>query len=116
MAAGSRCRLRPASVHTDIEGLVDRLDERNGVRDRPSRDFLAIHQQDAGAAFAETGTVVLEIKHDGMLARRQRCWAFPSEAFQVKKVVHKDWFALEQVETVATAAAPERIDHAFCTS
>src|SRR5215472_9379610 len=52
---------------------------------------------------------------NGMLARRQRCWAFPSEAFQVKKVVHKDWFALEQVETMATAAAPERIDHAFCT-
>src|SRR6478736_6077763 len=76
---------------------------------------FAIHRQDAGAALTETGTVILEIKHDGMLARRERRWGFPSEAFQVKKIVHEDWFALEQVETMATAAAPERIDHTFCT-
>jgi hypothetical protein len=114
MAAGSRCRLRPCECpHRHRRSRRSRLDERNGVRDRPSRDFLAIHRQDARAAFAETGTVVLEIKHDGMLARRQRRWAFPPEAFHVKKVVHKDWFALEQVETMATAAAPERMKELF---
>jgi hypothetical protein len=51
-----------------------------------------------------------------VLAGRERRLAFPPEAFQAKKVVHKDWFALEQVETMATGTTTERIDHAFCTS
>ena len=76
----------------------------------------AIHRQDAGAAFTETGTVILEVKHDGVLAGRERRLAFPAEAFYLKKVVHKDWFALEQVEPMATETATERIDHALCVS
>jgi hypothetical protein len=51
-----------------------------------------------------------------VLAGRERSLAFPAEAFQVEKVVHKNWFALEQVEAVAPLTAAERIDHAFCTS
>ena len=57
-----------AGIHPDIEGLVDRLKERNGVRDRLTDNFLVIHRQYAGAAFTETGTVILEVKHDGVLA------------------------------------------------
>ena len=47
------------------------------MRDRLTGDFLAIHRQHAGSAFTETGTVILEIKHDGVLAGRERRWAFP---------------------------------------
>ena len=105
-----------AGINPDIEGLVDRLEERHGMRDRLTGDFRAIHRQHAGAAFAETGTVILEIKHNGVLAGRERRRAFPAEALQVEKVVHKNWFALEQVEAMASLTAAERIDHAFCTS
>jgi hypothetical protein len=38
-----------AGIHPDIEGLVDRLDERNGVRDRLAGNSVAVHRQDAGA-------------------------------------------------------------------
>ena len=73
-----------AGIHPDVEGLVNRHEERNGVRHRLAGDFLAVHRQDAGAALAETGTVVFEVKHDGVLAGRERRRAFPAEAFQVE--------------------------------
>ena len=86
------------------------------MRDRLAGDFLAIHRQDAGATLSETGTVILEVKHDGVLAGREGVRAFPPEAFQVKKVVDKDRFAFEQVETMATEATTERIDHPLGTT
>src|SRR6476660_1346417 len=105
-----------AGIHTDIEGLVDRLDEGNGVRDRSTGNFLAIHQQDAGATLAKTGTVVFEVKHDGVFAGREGRWAFPPESLHVKKVIDKDWLAFEQIKAMPTATAAERIDHALGTT
>ena len=71
-------------------------------------DFLAVHRQHAGAALAEAGAVVVEVEHDGVLARRERLLAFPAEALQVQEVVDEDRLALEQVEAVAAEAAAQR--------
>src|SRR5262245_35006286 len=116
MVAGSRCRPRPCGCpHRHRRSR--RSSRRTEWCAGSSYWRLPGHPPTwCRAAFAETWTVILEIKHDGMLARGKRRWSLPSEAFHVKKVVYKDWFALEQVETMATAAAPERIDHAFGTS
>ena len=78
---------------------------------------LAIHRKHAGATLGETGTVILEVKHDSVLAGRKRRLGLPSgSCSKSKKLYTEDWFALEQVEAVATHPATERIDHAFCTS
>ena len=69
------------------------------MRDGFPGDFLAVHRQDARAAFGHAGPVVFEVKHDGVFARRQRLRAFPTEAFQTEEVVGEDRFALEQVQT-----------------
>ena len=68
-----------SGIHSDIERLINRHDDRDCVRDRLFGDFLAVHRQDAGAALAETGTVVFEVKHDGVLAGCKRVRAFPAE-------------------------------------
>src|SRR4030095_14161777 len=102
---------RKPGIHPDVEALVIGHDERNSARDRLAGDFLSVHRRDAGAAFAETGAIVLEVKHDGVLAGRERRWAFPAEVFDGEKVVGKDRLALEQVEAIATEAATERIEH-----
>ena len=39
-----------AGINADIEGLVDRHEGRDGVRDLLAIHFLAVHRQDAGAA------------------------------------------------------------------
>ena len=36
------------------------------------------------------GPSYLEVKHDSVLAARERSLTFPAEAFHLKKVVHKD--------------------------
>src|SRR5262249_10536527 len=87
-----------AGIHSDIEGLANRCDKWNGVRNRLVGDFFAIHRQDAGAALAETGAVVFEVKHDGVLAGRERLRAFPAETFGSELDVGEDRLALEQIE------------------
>ena len=52
-------------VHTDIERLVDRDHERDGVGDRLGGDGLPVNRQDTGAAFSETAPVVFEIMRIG---------------------------------------------------
>src|SRR5580704_6580138 len=51
-----------ACIHSDVEGLIDRRQERSGVRDRFASDFLSVHRQNASAALAEAGAIVLEVK------------------------------------------------------
>src|SRR4029077_17242296 len=65
----------------------------------------------AGAALAETGTVVLEVKHDGVLAGRERRWTFPAETFGSELDIGKDRLALDQVETITAKDAAVRIEH-----
>src|SRR6516164_1244388 len=60
-----------ASIHPDVEGLIDGHEERNGMWDALAGYFLAVHRQRAGAALAEAGTVVFEVEQDGMLAGRK---------------------------------------------
>ena len=78
------------------------------MRDLLVGDFLAVHLQDAGAALAEAGSVVLEVEHDRVLARRERLLAFPAEALQIEEVVEEHRLALEQVQAVAAEAAARR--------
>src|SRR5262249_2214457 len=61
-----------AAIHSDIEGLINRLDKWNGVRNRFTRNRLTVHRKHAGAALAETGAVVFKVKHDGVLAGSER--------------------------------------------
>jgi hypothetical protein len=58
-----------ARIQANIERLVDRHNEGDGVRHRLLGDLVVVHLQDASAAFAEAGAVVLEVKRDRVLAR-----------------------------------------------
>ena len=102
-----------AGIHADIEGLVDRHEGRDGVRDLLAIHFLAVHRQDAGAALGHAGAVVFEVKHDGVFARRERFLAFPAESLHRQEVVGEHRLALQQVEAVAAEAAAERVEHAL---
>src|ERR1700730_11673494 len=70
---------RRAGVRTNVEGLIDGHEERNGVWDRFAGTLISAHRQDAGAALAGAGAVIFEVKHDGVLARRERRRALPAE-------------------------------------
>src|SRR5262249_22336156 len=61
-----------AGINADVEGLVDRHQERNRVRDRLAGNLLAVYRQHAGAALAKAGAIILEIEHDGVLAGFER--------------------------------------------
>jgi hypothetical protein len=58
---------RRAGIHADIESLVQCHEEWNGVRDFLVGDLPVVHLQHAGAALAESGAVVGELEHDGVL-------------------------------------------------
>ncbi len=102
-----------ARIDAHVEGFVDRHEERNGVRDFLGGDFLVVHLQDAGAAFAEAGAIVFEVEHDGVLARRERVLAFPAEPLEIEEVVEEHRLALEQIKAIATEAATQGDDHSF---
>src|SRR6476661_1361344 len=71
-----------ASIHPDVERLIDGHKGGDGVRDRLAGYFLAVHRQNAGATFAHAWAVVLEVKQDGVFTRRERLRTFPAELFQ----------------------------------
>src|SRR5690349_12202916 len=110
-----------AGINADVEGLVDRHDERDRVRDRLAGNLLAVNGQHAAAALAIAGPVIFEIERDGVLARLERRAqpvprtdaGFPAVSFQVQHVVYEDRLALQQIETVAAESAAEGRDHSF---
>ena len=51
-----------ARIDPDIERLVDRHEERNGVWDRLARDLLAVHRENTRAALAMPGPSYLKSK------------------------------------------------------
>src|SRR5262245_56980666 len=104
---------RRAGVDAHVECFVDGYENWNGVRNLLGRNVFAVNHEHAGATLAETGSVVLEVEHDGVLARRERLLAFPAEAFKTNEVVGEHWLALEQVEAIATEAAADGNDHPF---
>src|SRR6266567_6017938 len=55
-------------VASDVERFVDRHENGNRVRDRLFGQFLAVDREHAGATLAGSGTIVLEIEDEGMLA------------------------------------------------
>src|SRR5207247_322066 len=78
-----------SSIDTDVEGFVDGHHERDRVRNRLAVRFLAIDREYADTTFAWSGSVVLEVKDDGVLARTER-WPGPPEALQIQQVVNED--------------------------
>src|SRR5215510_374184 len=104
---------RRAGVDAHVECFVDGYQEWSGVRNLLGRNLFAVHHEHAGAALAEAGSVVLEVEHDGVLARRERLLAFPAEAFKTDEVVGEHWLALEQVQAIAAKAAAHGDDHPF---
>ena len=102
-----------AQVNTDIEGLVPRHDEGNGVQDLLVGDFVVIHLQDTGPALAEARSVVGEVKDDGMFARREPLLPFSAEALHIQGVVEEHWLALQQVQAIAAEPAPIGEQHAL---
>jgi hypothetical protein len=59
-----------------------------------------------GAPFADTGAVICEAKHDGVLARRKRLLAF-------QEVVGEHRLALQKIKPVSTEVATQGGEHAF---
>ena len=83
------------------------------MRNRLYGHFVVVYPQDAGTAFAEAGTVVLEVTSDRVLARRKHFRAFPTIALQVEHVVAEHRLAFEKVERVSAEAAALRDQHAL---
>src|SRR5271167_1941306 len=109
-------------IESNVKGLVKGHEQRNRVLDGLLGQFLAIHREHAGAAFAGAGTVVFEIKNDGVLARLELATkrvlvdeaanaALPTESFQIEEVVDKDRLAMLQEQAVASEASANRHDH-----
>src|SRR5262249_49367415 len=101
----------------DVEVLVPREDERDGVLHLLFRDRLIVYLERTGAALTDAAraaerershaeTVVLEVELDRMFARGQYVGGFPLDAFQVDQVPGEHRLALEDVETVASEAPP----------
>ena len=63
---------RRAGVAADVKRFVDGHKKRNRVRDRLCGHQLAIGRQYTGATLARTGSVVLEVEYNGVLARLER--------------------------------------------
>src|ERR1700733_6148766 len=62
---------RRAGVDADIKGFVNRHEKRYGVGNPFAGHSVSVNGQHAVSAFTETGTVVFEVKHDSVLARRE---------------------------------------------
>src|SRR6266481_5480209 len=62
------CRARIAA---NVKGLIDGHEQWNRVIDLLASQFLAIDRKHAGAAFPGTWSVVFEVEHDSVLARRE---------------------------------------------
>src|SRR5262245_10862613 len=112
---------RRAGVDPNVETLVDRHEERNGVLDFLARQLLPVNQEHTGTALAEAGSVVFEVEHDRVLAGFERVSqpvaashaTLPAVSLQIEEVVDKDRLTFEQVETVAAEAAAHCRDHSF---
>src|SRR5215467_12103195 len=88
------------------------------------RNNLAINFQHAGAGASDSAqvvegkrgvakTVVFEVEHDAVLARRENVKAFPAHPLEVKQVPNKDRFAFQQVHSVAAKTSAVCLDHAL---
>src|SRR5262249_54688884 len=111
-----------SSVLADVEALILRECDRDGVLQCIFRHLLAIYQQYAGATFAQTRTVGFDIEHDGVLARGQLRY-LPHRALEVEQVVEEhnlstveSKFPLAQKQAIATKASALSNDHAFCAA
>src|SRR6185503_1839871 len=100
-----------AGIGPDVEGLVDRHDRRNGMRNALGGDFLAVDLQYAAAALRHAGAVVSEVEFESMLARSERFLPFPPEFLKGEEIIGEDRLALEQIEPVAAEAATVGDDH-----
>src|SRR3954454_5790717 len=112
---------RGAGVTADVKGFVDRHQERNRGRHRLLGDLLAIDREHTGAALAGAGSIVLEVKHNRVLAGLERVAediatshaALPAIPLEIEHVVGKYRLALEQIEAVSAEATAVSGDHSF---
>src|SRR5208282_2419388 len=111
-----------AGIESNVEGLIKGHQQRNRVLDGLLVQLLAIHREHSGAAFAGAGSIVFEIKLDGVLARLELAAkrvlvdeaadaALPAEPLQIEEVVDKDRLAMLQEQAVAAEAAANGHDH-----
>src|SRR5215831_8692634 len=63
---------RRAGIGADVERFIEREPRLNRALDAALRHLLAVNQQRAHAALADTATIVDELKPYGVLARGQR--------------------------------------------
>jgi hypothetical protein len=59
--------------------------------------FLVVHLQHTSATLGNAGSIISEVEHQGVLARRKRIRTFPTESLQIEEVVGEYRLALEQV-------------------
>src|SRR5215472_9853390 len=115
---------RSTSVRSNVECLVPLQHKRHSTIHRLGRNNLAVDFQRASAGAADSGqvvegkrgvaqTVVLEVEHDAVLARRENVRAFPTDPFEVKQVPNKDRFAFQQVHSVAAKTPAVCLNHAL---
>src|SRR4029077_20636711 len=105
----------------DVKSFVDRHQEGNRVRDRLFGDLLVINREHTGAALARAGSIILEVKHNRVLALLERIGEqvatsnarLPSVSLEIEQVVGKHRLALEQVESVSAEATAESGNHSF---
>ena len=68
-----------AGVGADIEAFIHAEGDRDAVRDRPPRHFLAIQRQHSRPAFPEPRAIVVEVEGDAVLAERERLFTLPAK-------------------------------------
>src|SRR5215468_11990703 len=106
-----------ARVLADVKGFVLWECDRGGVLHGMPGLFLAVHVQHACTPLAQTCTVGLEVKHDGVFPRVQ-LGPPPRCAFEVEQIIEehhlapaKSQLALAQEQTIAAEAPAFGDDH-----
>ena len=109
-------------VLADVEGFVLRKRDRGGVFHGILRHFLAVHGEHARTPLAQTWTIRLEIKDDGVLAGFQ-LGPLPDRTLEVEQVIEehhlapiKASFSLAQEQTIAAEAPALSYNHALCAT
>jgi hypothetical protein len=85
-----------AGIHPDIESLVDGRDERNGVRDRITGDFLAIYRQTPVPPFTKPGPSYLKSNKTVCLPGVSAAWPSHRKRARAKKLYTKTGLPLSK--------------------
>ena len=96
---------RRTGVQSDIRALSCRKSAALCHLNSILPDFLAVHEQSAGAALSGTASIIGKVENDCCLAGHERLVGSYSEPLQTQEIVVVGWLAILNVEAPAAEAA-----------